>query len=214
MPQPGRLLGRESLGVGGKVAHAFRGPGPDRGGVEHTHVGPVALAQITPSHETEDVGRLARELAHGRFERHHRAIAHPSSEEVRRQRRVAQLVDVRAGVGEAEHDLLVRKQPAYIADIVVGDVRTKARAEIFGDRDLAHHVERAAAALAREVADASPLQFGELLRLRDFEGVPPRLHRRFFEIGGCERRATPDRDMRRGERRGSPSSARRTPGRC
>ena len=75
--------------------------------------------------------------------------------------------------------------------------------EILGDRDLAHHVERAAAALAREVAHPPALQLGEALRLGDLERLPARLHRRLLEIGGRRAPATRDRGTRRGARRGS-----------
>ena len=80
------------------------GPGADRLRIEHAHVGPVALAQVAAAHEAEHVGRLAGQLAHRVLERHDLALAHPGAEQVGRQRRVAQLVDVRARVGEAERD--------------------------------------------------------------------------------------------------------------
>ena len=80
------------------------GPGPTVCGIEHAHVGPVALAQVAAAHEAEHVGRLAGQLAHRVLERHDPALAHPRAEQVGGQRRVAQLVDVRAGVGEAERD--------------------------------------------------------------------------------------------------------------
>ena len=143
VPDAGGLLGGQALRVGGKVAHAARRPGADGGRIEDAHVGRVALAQVAAPHEAEHVGGLAGELAHRVLERHHLALAHPRAEQVGGERRVAQLVDVRARVGESEHDVVVHEEPTDVADVVVGDVRAKARREIFLDRDLAHDVERA-----------------------------------------------------------------------
>ena len=190
VPHAGRLLGGEAFGVGREVAHALRGPGAHRLRIEDAHIGPVALAQVAAAHEAEHVGRLAGELAHRVLERHQLPLAHPCAEQVGGQRRVAQLVDVRAGVGEAERHVLVREQVPDRLDVVVGDVGAKARREILGDRQLAHHVERAAAALARELAHPPALQLREPLRLGDLERLPARLHRRLLQVGRGARLAT------------------------
>ena len=190
------------------------GPGADRLRIEHAHVGPVSLAQVAATREAEHVGGFAGQLAHRVLERHDLTLAYPCAQQVGGERRVAQLVDVRARVGEAERDVLVREQLADCFDVVVGDVRTKARLEILGEREIAHHVERARAALAREVTHPAALaargtastptprtspSAASSATLRD----PPR--------HGPARR---DRGTPRDAPRGSPSSAPRTPCRC
>ena len=47
------------------------------------------------------------------------------------------------------------------SDVVVGDVDAEARLEVLGERHLADHVERAAAALTRELVHPPALQLGE-----------------------------------------------------
>ena len=128
VPHAGRLLGGEALAVGREVAHAPRRAGPDRSRIEHAHVGPVALAEVAAPHEAEHVGRLAGELPHRLLDRHDLALAHPGAQQVGGQRRIAQLVDVRARVGEAERHVVVREQVGDGVDVVVGDVRAEARA--------------------------------------------------------------------------------------
>ena len=127
---PVGFLGGEPLGVGREVAHAAGRPGADGRRVEHAHVGPVAFAHVAAAVEAEHVGRFAGQLAYGVLERHDRSFAHPGAEQVGGQRRVAQLVDVRAGVGQAERDVLVGEQMRDRVDLVVGDVRTEAGVEV------------------------------------------------------------------------------------
>ena len=75
-------------------------PGVDGRRIEHAHVGAVALAEVAAALEPEHVGGLAGQLPDRPLERHDLALADPGAEEVGGQRRVAQLVDVGAGVGE------------------------------------------------------------------------------------------------------------------
>ncbi len=103
------------------------------------------------------------------------------------ERCVAQLVDVRTRVREAERHVVVGEQMRDRVDVVVGDVRAEASTEILVDGQLAQHVERAAPALGREIADAAPDQFGKPIGLGHLEGLPPRLHRRLLEVGGRPR---------------------------
>ncbi len=142
MAQADGFLGGEAFAVGGEVAHPPDGPGSDRRGIEHGEVGPPAFAHVAAVDEPEHVGGLAGELAHRAFDRHHLTVAHPPAEEVERQRSVAQLTDVRAGIGEPERDLRVGQEVTYRAVVVVGDVDAKAGVQVFGQRDLADHVER------------------------------------------------------------------------
>ncbi len=81
------------------------------------------------------------------------------------ERCVAQLIDVRARVGEAQSHVVVCEQAPDLLDVVIGDVGAKARGEILGDRQLAHHVERAQFALTRDVGHAPSLEIREPLRL-------------------------------------------------
>ena len=85
VPHAGRLLGRETLGVGREVAHAAGRAGAHRVGIEHADVGPVALAQIAAAVEPEHVGRLARSACGPPLEREHRAVAHPRAEQIGRE---------------------------------------------------------------------------------------------------------------------------------
>ena len=50
------------------------GPGPTVSGSNTHDVGPVALAEIAPADEAEQVGGLAGELAHGLLESEHAAV--------------------------------------------------------------------------------------------------------------------------------------------
>ena len=111
------------------------------------------------------------------------AHAHPGAEQIGGQRCVAQLVDVRAGIGEAEGHVVVREQVGDLVWIVVGDVGAEPGREVLRHRHLAHDVERGAAALTREVPHPAADELGEPVGLRDLEGVPPGSHRRVLEIG-------------------------------
>ena len=97
------------------------------------------------------------------LERHDLAVAHPCAEQVGGQRRVAQLVDVRARVREPERHVVVREQVAHGVDVVVGDVGTKRVRR--SSATASSHITSSgrAAAFACELGHAPALQLGELL---------------------------------------------------
>ena len=82
---------------------ADRGPQIVR---EDDDIGPRADTESAAVGELEQRRRFAGELVHAGFDRHQRAVADPRREEVDRQRRVAQLTDVGAGIGQTEHTAL------------------------------------------------------------------------------------------------------------
>ena len=145
----------------------------------------------------------------------HAAIAHPGAEQVGRERRVAQLVDVRAGVRQTQRDAVVREQVPDRIGVVVGDVGAEARGEVLGDGDLAHHVERAACrARAASSLTRRPCSSGN----RDDSDTSNVSQRGF--IGDFSRsaaaRARHSGIAVRGDARVAvrPAAARRTPCRC
>ena len=64
-----------------------------------------------------DLGQLVDRL----LERQHAALAHPVAEQVGGQRRVAELTDVRAGIGQTERAAVLPEQEGDAVDVVVGE---------------------------------------------------------------------------------------------
>ena len=120
---PDRLVGGEALGVGREVAHPPHRPGCHRRRVEDRDVGPHPRPQVAAVGEPEDVGLPTAELADGLLHRHHALVAHPLAEQVGGLGHVAELARVRAGVGEAEHDVLLDQEIGDALLVVVGDHR-------------------------------------------------------------------------------------------
>ena len=84
--------------------------------------------------------------------RHDAAVAHPVAEQVGGLRRVAQLADVRAGVGEPERAVLVDEQLGHAVLVVVGEDRAHAQLEVgLVEREVEQAVERVDAALGGDV---------------------------------------------------------------
>ncbi len=199
MPNPDGLLGGQALGIRREVVHT---PGRARAHglrIEDAHVCAVALAEVATSSEPEHLGRLTSQLANRVLEGHHLPFTHPRTQQVRGQGCIAELVDVRSGVRETQRHVVVREQVRHRIDVVVGDIRAEPGLEVFGDGQLAHHVEGAAPALACQIIDPTALQLGEHHRLRDFEGVPTWPHVGVLEVGGGA--GTPVRIAVRGEAR-------------
>ncbi len=90
---------------------------------------------------------------------------------------------MRTRVGKTKYYVVVHEQPSDLVDVVVRDVRAETGREVFRHRDLAHQVERTAAALACDLGHAPAFELGERCRLGDLERVPPGTHRRFLEVG-------------------------------
>ena len=185
---PGRLLGGQPLAVGREVAHAAHRARadrlPDRTRTRRPSSPRAGSRGATnPNMSAGSPLSLRTARSSGMTPRSRTQLP----EQVGGQRRVAQLADVRAGVGEAQRHLLVGEQVAHRRGVVVGDVDAEPRLEVLGERELAHHVERTAAALARELVDPPALQLGEPLGLGDLARLPARLHRRLLEVGGRAR---------------------------
>src|SRR5262249_40486434 len=89
-------------------------------------------------------------------------------------RRVAELTDVGARVGEAEHAALSRQQPRDALDVVVAERLAEARAQVVLDRERAERIEGRAAALARERGEAPALELRAVGALAHGEGPPAR----------------------------------------
>ena len=210
------LLGGEPLAVGGEVAHA-----PGRAGCRPSADRTRTRRPSSPRAGSRDRTKpnmsagspvsLRTACSSGMT----CAVAHPRAEQVGRQRRVAQLVDVGARVGEPERHVVVGEQVAHRVDVVVGDVGPKARREVLGDAPArtSRRAGRSRARVARSLT-RRPCSSGNRCRLGDLERLPARLHRRLLQVG--RRPGPPLRIAVRGDarRRGRPAAARRTPCRC
>ena len=157
--------------------------------VEDAHVTPIALPEVAPANEPEHVGWFAGQLSDGPLERHDPALTDPVPEQVGRERRVAQLADVGAGVGEAEDNSLVGEQLGHARRLVVGDVDAEPGGQVFADRHLTDDIERVTATLPGQGVDPTTLQLGEPLGLGDLAGFPARFHRLLLEV--CRRPGPP-----------------------
>ena len=102
------------------------GPGPTAVGVEHGDVGERAGPEHAAVGEPEEIGGLLRQLVDRTFEREHLALAYPVAEEVGGQRGVAQLTDVRPGIGEAERAAGLVEEHRDAVGVVVGEDRLHA----------------------------------------------------------------------------------------
>ena len=166
------LLDADRLGVEperatGQVVALLGRLAGDRVGVEHDEVGVRALGDATAVAQAEQVGRDAGHLAHRLLEREQRPVAHELAEHDRRVVGVAHDVDVRAGVGPAEHDALVAPDLAPGLPALVGHAHGRhqrrehdGEGQPVGDHDVEEHVDRVGAALGGDVGDAPTV--GEL----------------------------------------------------
>ena len=101
-------------------------------------------------------------------------LAHPVAEQVGGQARVAELADVRAGVGQPDEHPLAAEQPGDRLGIVVRERRAEAGLEVLVERDVEHHVDRGDAALVRELDDVAVDELGVRGALGHLERVPVR----------------------------------------
>ena len=160
---------------GREVAHAPDRTGRHGRGIEHDDVGPRAGPQVAAIGEAEDVGLHAGELADRLLHRHEAAVAHPVAEEVGGLRRVAQLADVGARVGEPERAVLVDQQVGHVGFVVVGDDAAHPERELgLVEREVEQRVERLDAALGGDVGEPAADELGVRVALPDRVGVPPR----------------------------------------
>src|SRR6185312_9278112 len=98
-----RLVGDQAFLVAREVAHAAQRTGLELVEVDDDQVGRRPGRQTAAVVHAEEVGELGGELVHRVLHRHRRAVAHPVREQLGGHARVAQLRDVRAGYGLAEH---------------------------------------------------------------------------------------------------------------
>src|SRR5262249_58670946 len=117
--------GGNALRAGWEAASAQQRAGAHGVRAEHAPVGPAPLAEVAAAHDPEDVGRLPGQLPHRPLEGHDLPLPYPGPEQVGREGRVAELIDVRAGVGETEGHVLVGEELADLLDVVVGAVPPK-----------------------------------------------------------------------------------------
>ena len=191
------------------------GPGPTVCGIEHAHVGPVALAQVAAPHEAEHVGRLAGELAHRRLERHApRSRTQVPSRSVGSGASHSWSTCAPASESPSATCSCVSRS-AHRVDVVVGDVRAEARRR--GPRRPRSRTSRRAGRRRARAARSITRRPSSSGNRADSE--TSKVSQRGF-IGECSRSAAAARPPRRiAVRRecappGSPSSARRTPCRC
>ena len=132
--------------------------GADGLGVEDDEVGVEALGDAAPVAQPEQPGGHVGHELHGPLERHQLAAAQGVAEEPGGVRRAAHAVEVRAGVGAAEHGALVGPGlPAQLprGGVAVGRHGPQDRAQVVGAHDVDQRGERVLAALGGDVADAA-----------------------------------------------------------
>ena len=180
----------------GKSCTRRNGPGATVS-ASNTVMSAALPGAIVPRSEAVDGRGLAGELVDRPLHRHHLAVAHPVAEQVGREARVAELAHVRTRVGQAEQHRLLREEPRDRVGVVVGEHAREAGLEVFGERDVEHHVERRAAALLGELGERYADELGMRRRLGDRERRPVGREHPLPLSSSHARPATPDRGTRR-----------------
>src|SRR5918912_1052248 len=122
------------------------------------------------------------------------ALAHPVTEEIKPETRIAQIHEMRAGVGQRDHAGLVPDQWLDAFVDRVEKAADKAGIEVFLEAEIEHRVERVAISPANEVGNRAVGEPGvlRLYRGSDNDPVPIALEHgarlRVAQIG-AERRA-------------------------
>ncbi len=93
----------EALGAGGKIVDHPGQSGTHARGVDDVEIGHEALAQKPAVEKAPGAGRLEAELPNRLLERDGLAVAHPVGQQMRGNRRVADLRNVRTGIRRS-HD--------------------------------------------------------------------------------------------------------------
>ena len=141
----------EAAGAGRQVVGDLRHLGRNRVGIEDDEVGHEALAHEAAVGEAPVRGRHQREHAHRVLQREDLPLAHPVAQQMRLQRGVDDLRDVRAGVGERHHRARVLHHRQHVVLHLVGDRVHEEPIEVLLQRQVDQRGGRIDPALARDV---------------------------------------------------------------
>ncbi len=147
---PARAL-HEPAGAGGEIVDDLRQLRADRVGVEDDQIGREALADEAAVGEAPVRRGYERQHAHRLLERERLLRAHPVAQEVCLERRVDDLRDVGAGVGERHDRARMSHHLEHGVLIFVGDRVDEETLEVPLEREVDHRLGRIDTALARDL---------------------------------------------------------------
>ena len=128
------------------------------GRVEQQKIGRQAHTQQPTVGHAEHAGRVRGEPAHRFAHAHHAALASPVPEQVQAEAGVVEEGEVGAGVAQADDAVRVVQHAADRLFVAVEQLRGEDGAQVFGDGQVEHHVERVAALGARDVGHVHLLE--------------------------------------------------------
>ena len=161
-------LRHQAPSVAGQVVGVLRRLRGHRVGIEQHEVGHLALGQHAAVGDAEHPRRHLGELVHGLLQTEHLALADPEVEQRGGVAHVADEIDVRPAVGEADQAAVVGDEPLDPGRIEVERGRLKARVEIVGDAEIEVGVDGTLALAGGDLLQRAPHVAGEL-RLADLQ---------------------------------------------
>ena len=146
--------GRQPGRTAGQVEHALFRATADEPGVEQQQVGGVAFADQTAALQTEHLRRMRGQAPHRLAHAHHGALACPVPEQVQAEAGVVEEGQVRARITQGNDAVRMGEQPAHCLFFAVEQLRGEHRLQVFGKRQVEHHVERVATFPVRDLGNA------------------------------------------------------------
>jgi hypothetical protein len=141
---------RQSLRAGGQVVDHLGHLGADRGRVEHDEVGGEAGAEQPAIGQAPLRGCVEGDHPDRLLERQRLLGAHPVAQEMRLERGVHELGDVRARVREGHDGARVLDQLEGVLLVLVGDGLEEEELEVLLERQVDHCLGRVLTAFARD----------------------------------------------------------------
>ena len=145
------------------------GPRPTVAGSNSSRSAAMACAQQAAIRHAEHARRVRGQLAHRLGHRHRAALARPVAEQVQPEAGVVEEGQVRARVAEADDAVRVVQHAADRLLVAVEQLRGEDRAQVLGERQVEHHVERVRRLARRRSRRCSAARARACARPRDLD---------------------------------------------